>query len=299
MSRSNRFCFTWNNYPADYAAILHNVFSEQNIEYLVFGRETAPTTGTLHLQGFVIFSERRRINAVRGFLPGCHVEVARGTTTQAVDYCKKDADFEEYGTIPVNQQGRRSDIETYTKWLVDFDGYPTEREVAVAFAPLYMRYRENCLRLREFFCKKPELQVGDYRDGWQTDLALSLDEDCTDDRKVIFYVDEEGGKGKSWFIRKFISDHIDFTQYLSIGKRDDLAFAIDETKSCFLFNIPRGQMEFLSYPILEMLKDRMIFSTKYQSRTKVLATIPHVIVFSNEMPDEGKLTVDRYDIRLI
>ena len=58
-------------------------------------------------------------------------------------------------------------------------------------------------------------------------------------------------------------------------------------------------MEFLRYEILEMLKDRMVFSPKYASRMKFLHRVPHVVVFSNEYPAMDKMSDDRYDIHVI
>lgn len=83
---------------------------------------------------------------------------------------------------------------------------------------------------------------------------------------------------------------------MSIGKRDDLAHAIQITTRIFLVDVPRGQMEYLQYSVLEMLKNCLVFSPKYQSSMKRLIQRPHVIVFSNEEPDYSKLTEDRYDI---
>ena len=60
--------------------------------------------------------------------------------------------------------------------------------------------------------------------------------------------------------------------------------------------MPRGEIEFLQYSILESLKDQMIISTKYQGRTKILRKVPHVVVFTNEHPDMTKLSIDRYKI---
>lgn len=78
-----------------------------------------------------------------------------------------------------------------------------------------------------------------------------------------------------------------------------MAHMISPSKSVFLINVPRTQMEFLQYSILEMLKDRMVSSPKYNSRMKVLEQVPHVVVFSNEAPDLAKMTMDRYDVREI
>lgn len=93
-----------------------------------------------------------------------------------------------------------------------------------------------------------------------------------------------------------MTKHSDKTQVLSIGKRDDIAHVIDVSKSVFFFNVPRGGMEFFQYTILEQLKDRMVFSPKYNSKMKFLHKTPHVLVFCNEEPDLTKMSEDRYHI---
>ena len=103
--------------------------------------------------------------------------------------------------------------------------------------------------------------------------------------------------GEKFFCRWMLTRHPEKVQILSVGKRDDIAHAIDVSKSIFLFNMPRGGMEYLQYTILEQLKDRIIFSPKYASCTKVLYYQPHVVVFSNEEPDMTKMSADRYIIR--
>jgi len=95
--------------------------------------------------------------------------------------------------------------------------------------------------------------------------------------------------------RKWISSRDD-VQRFSVGKRDDLAFAIDVTKFLFIFDIPRGQSEFLQYGVLEQLKDQLIFSPKYMFICKVIHHKVHVVVFMNEEPDRNKMTADRYHI---
>jgi len=99
MSRSRGFVFTWNNYPEDFSSVLDALPAK----YVVAGKEVAPETGTRHLQGFIYFLHPQRERMVRSKLPGCHVEVARGTPAQADEYCRKE-DPEPYarGERPVS-----------------------------------------------------------------------------------------------------------------------------------------------------------------------------------------------------
>jgi len=298
MSRSSQWCFTVNNYTNEHIAYLRALAEQDRTTYIVWGKETAPTTGTPHLQGFILFSIRIRFSTIRNtlnaHLPHPHIERAI-TREQAAIYCKKDGDFEEHGVLPASNPGRRVDRDDFIKWCRELDHTPTSNEIAREFPSIWLQSGNRAFELALAHAPPPLLQSGNFRDGWQCELATKLENDPVDDRKIDFYVDPTGGLGKSWFVRKYLSIHPD-SQLLGVGKRDDLAHAIDEKKRVFFLMVPRTQMEFLNYSILEMLKDRMIFSPKYASRTKVLDENPHVVVFSNEMPNVDKLTEDRYNI---
>jgi len=99
-SRSRAFCFTWNNYPDSYQATLDSL----EAKYYVVGKETAPTTGTPHLQAYVVWRNARSLSSVRGKLPGCHVSIARGNAQQNKDYCSKGGDFLEFGDQPLSRE---------------------------------------------------------------------------------------------------------------------------------------------------------------------------------------------------
>ncbi len=92
---AKHWIFTLNN-PRDNAV----VFDDQTHIYLIAGNEIAPGTGTPHIQGYVCFKQRKRLSAVKRWLPTAHWEIMRGTPFQASNYCKKDGNFTEYGELP-------------------------------------------------------------------------------------------------------------------------------------------------------------------------------------------------------
>ena len=292
MAQSKRWCFTLNNYTQGEYDLLCDAL--ENCKYGVVGKEIAET-GTPHLQGFCIFDTNRRLNAVRRYLGlRGHYEAARGTSEQASTYCKKGGDFREFGSLP-NQGGKRNDISSFVRWVSDVDGRArSEREIMLEYPALYMRYRGSCLRMAELLAPTPQQQPGELRE-WQRELECDL-LDEPDDRSVRFVIDEEGGRGKSWFIRYMLTKYPDLTQRLSVGKRDDLAYAIDTSKRMMLFDVPRECMKYLQYSILEGLKDGFLFSGKYASSCKFFYHKVHVYVFCNEEPDYEKLSMDRFDV---
>lgn len=291
--QGKRWCFTLNNYSNEEVTLVRNLGEHELIKYIVFGREQGES-GTPHLQGFLICNRNASRSRISSLLPRAHIELTRGTSLQAADYCKKDGDFEEIGDIPVNNT-TNPHIDSIIKWGDDFIAdrgrAPTVSELAKEQPTALIRY-PRLLQVLELRAPPPVLVEGTLK-PWQQELYDHLETD-PNDRAIDFYVDHEGGKGKSWFQAYYVSKFPEKTQILSMGKRDDLAYTIDTTKSVFLFNIPRGGMEFLSYAILEQLKDRMVFSPKYTSKMKILTTVPHVVVFCNEHPDMNKMSHDRY-----
>jgi len=294
---SRRWVFTLNNYTADEHSVLTTYITQSSsVVYGVVGKEVGQN-GTHHLQCFVILDQPQRLSFLRRRLSDrAHYERALGTSAQASDYCKKDGDYFEWGDLPTNS-GQRTDLHSFIKWGIDFIASngraPSSPEIARERPIEYLRY-PRAVNLFASHAPAPQLQEGVPVD-WQRELAAVLDGPAND-RSIMFYVDPLGGAGKTWFQHWYLTNNPEKVQVLSIGKRDDLAFMIDPLKKVFFFNVPRTGMEFLQYTILEQLKDRIVHSFKYHSRTKFLHECPHVVVFCNEAPDLGKLSQDRYDI---
>ncbi|AXQ65676.1 MAG: putative viral replication protein [Kreonivirus seabatis] len=290
--QSQRWCFTVNNYTDEYEVFICQLLCGPDVTYGVYGREVG-TEGTRHLQGFLILRDRHRLGGVREFFGDIHphLEPARGSSPQASNYCKKDGDFEEFGTCP--NPGKRTEFDELKTWVLDHPHKPTAFQIAREFPQLFLKYG-RIMEWVEAIYPTPSLEEGNPHQ-WQRNLARDLEAEA-DDRQVIFVVDEQGGAGKSWFSRWWYTAHADLTQLLGVGKRDDLAHAIEPDKRYFLFDVPRTQLEFFQYSILEQLKNRIVFSPKYSSRVKVLNHVPHVVVFCNESPDMNKLTSDRYKV---
>ena len=287
-----KWCFTLNNPTQGEKDLIAGVCDSEHVAYAVIGREVGDS-GTPHLQGFVWFSDRKSMAQAKALISNrAHFEAAQGTPQQASDYCKKENDYDEYGAFPT--QGSAGQWDAYKTWLLSRTSPPTETEICLEFPSLYGRYRTACLQMSRLLTRVVPSVEGTLR-PWQEDLESLLESD-PDDRTVLFRVDAEGGSGKTWFTKYWLSKHLDETQLLRVGKRDDLAHAIDEHKRFYFFDVPRGSMEHFQYAVLEQLKDRVVFSPKYDSTTKLLTHTPHVVVFCNEHPDLEALSSDRYSI---
>ena len=100
MSKGSRaWCFTLNNYTEEEEETLRNA----PCAYMVLGKEVGDQ-GTPHLQGYVHFKEAKTLSAMKKIMPRAHLEIRKGTVDQAVDYCKKDGQYEEFGEKPMSQK---------------------------------------------------------------------------------------------------------------------------------------------------------------------------------------------------
>lgn len=298
MQQAKNWCVTLNNPTREETELwyLHGTNIDHppcDFKYLIFGRETGES-GTPHLQGYFELTKklrRNQIQAIVGF-ERAHLEVRRGSAKQASDYCKKQENFEEFGTI-APPPGNAAHFEQLRDWVASQEVRPSLKDVWDAFPTLAARYPRAVMECIAFFGKKPVLVEGNLR-LWQHRLDGIVNAPA-DDRRVIFVIDPEGNKGKSWLVSYWLSTRED-TQFMSVGKRDDLAYAVDISTCLFVFDIPRGSMQFVQYGFFEQLKNRLVFSNKYSSQTKILLNTPHVVVFGNEAPDMNALSADRYKV---
>jgi len=96
---SRAWCYTINNFTEEDRDGLRALTCAYNI----FGYERGDE-GTPHLQGYVQFAQAKTLTAVKKVMPRAHLEPRKGTVDQAVEYCKKEGDFEEIGIKPMSQK---------------------------------------------------------------------------------------------------------------------------------------------------------------------------------------------------
>lgn len=101
--QSRNWTFTLNNWTQNQYQQLLDLF-DQNMDYLVIGKEISPTTLTPHLQGFLILKKKKTLNGVKTMIriQEIHLEVAIATAMMNRTYCIKEGDFIEKGTMPLS-----------------------------------------------------------------------------------------------------------------------------------------------------------------------------------------------------
>lgn len=131
---------------------------------------------------------------------------------------------------------------------------------------------------------------------WQK-KALALFENRADDRTINWIWEEKGGVGKS-VLAKYLFDNRNVV-FISGGRTQDCMMAIlqakiIDSKTIVIFNIPRAHRNKIGYDCMEMIKDGLIFSSKYEVASRRF-NAPHILVFANFPPDkENTLSLDRF-----
>lgn len=283
MSVSTRWCFTLNNYDEDSTTAI----SKWDTKYTVFGKELS-ASGTPHLQGFVIFKKSYRLSGTRKLLPTAHWEIAKGTSHEASDYCKKDNDFVEIGVLL--SAGKRTDLSDFMRTVESGTFAKDElRRLHPGVMARYPRFVDDYINQ----CRpSPAVPAHPLR-PWQQNLISKLAFPPSD-RLISFVVDPVGNAGKSWFGKYYCSLH-ENAFMMRPTKYSDMAFALPDDLRVFFLDCTRQQVEHLPYSFLESLKDGMVFSPKYESRMKKYPAV-HVVVFTNTHPDMTLLSADRYDV---
>jgi hypothetical protein len=288
MAQSKNWCFTLNNYTEEEI----NHLSTLNVcRYILYGKETGEN-GTPHLQGFVQFNTKRGLAFVKRTIgERGHYEIARNIA-DSVRYCKKDGDFTEIGEL--STQGKRSDLEAFKQDVKN--GMHDKKTLMENHSTVYARYERFVNLYVSIYKPLPDIHMYPlYK--WQQHLYNKLILEGTE-RTILFFVDLRGNSGKTWFAKYFCRLH-ENAQILLPGKKADMAYMLEEDKTVYFLDCPRSkQGEYIQYDFLEDIKNRYVFSSKYESRIKHLQK-NHLVVFLNEQPDQSKLSIDRFEIKLL
>jgi len=135
---SKHWCYTINNLTEEDGGSIED--AKKMFAYNVVGKEIG-VDGTKHMQGYVIFINRKRLAGVKKIFPRAHLEIKKGTILEAATYCKKDGDFMEYGELPVDTSERVTKSNKR-----DWDAFrlaAKEGRMEDIPSDMYIRYRVN------------------------------------------------------------------------------------------------------------------------------------------------------------
>lgn len=298
--QSRFWTLTLNNYSDNDEAIWNTVVENGKASYICYQKETAPSTGTPHLQGYVVFPKKIRRSGVKKALQSTAVCAVRSDGTPSANraYCSKSetatpGTFKEFGEIPEDPaRGVRTDFQVFKDAVKS--GLRCKRKARDEFPEMVAKYPRWCYDL---LADQKDISVPDHElYDWQEELNNRLSAP-PEDRKVIFVVDEDGNTGKTWFAKWYCKQHED-AQFMEPSKKADMAYSLQDDLRVLFINITRtsesDKTDYL-YSFIESVKDGMVFSPKYESRMKYYDKV-HVVIMMNQEPNMLLLSQDRYDI---
>jgi len=305
---------TLNNYTPEELEHLRAVVAApgSKIKYLTFNLEVGQE-GTPHAQ---VFAQAFNVLSISAWHKALGSRMANIVPTQnterAIKYCQGfefddktatyipkpgSSPFEEYGKAP--SQGNRTDLqeaqaEVLKRPLADI---MLSQEHTQAIATHYTFFKDLDALARSDQAKKAaRIQHNEYMSqrtphAWEQVLHDIISAP-PDPRHVHWFVDEIGESGKTINAKSLYFNHDAY--YCTGGKSADIAHAYNY-QPIVVFNLVASQdkttQEYL-YKVLEEFKDGIFSSGKYQSCVKTFS-IPHVIVMSNDFPDESKMKKSR------
>ncbi len=131
-------------------------------------------------------------------------------------------------------------------------------------------------------------------------FLIDLMDNYTDDRKIHVVVDEVGGIGKTEFARWAV---INYRRCIVTGgKAADMKNQIVEykkntthTPKYIIIDVPRSNLNFLSYTGIEEVKNMLFYSGKYEGGM-IVGNKPFVLMLMNEKPKFEKMSEDRWKV---
>lgn len=133
---------------------------------------------------------------------------------------------------------------------------------------------------------------------WQTKLRDRLI-GKPNPRSIYWIWDSKGNTGKSSFAKYLCVNH---DALILSGKGNDMKFGVIEYMKkhvngpkIIIIDIPRSNLDYVSYTGIEEIKNGCFFSSKYEGSMCVFNN-PHIICFANELPNTSKMSSDRWKI---
>lgn len=325
-SQGTRWCYTinLNRTIEECAPLLANLAVDQPLFVTaIFGMaqfEFAPTTGRLHVQGFVVFPTnvrgQRLYDTLRAAfehhdddnpLSPC-VLLMKGSIDDNINYIRDDKKAPgttrlEHGTKPPpSQRGKRTDLDRVTEMLHAQDRTlhaakrlrllaedVTTHACLVKF-PAGMKLIADLTHIGTAV-PEPESWF-----AWQAHMVQVLSQP-PHPRQIWWVYDEAGNNGKS-FLASYYLGQKDQACLLS-GKLEDMKYAYAQASypRIVFFDIPRSGSEHADhyYGMAENLKDGHLTVNKYSSMCATFAR-PHVVFLANHRPNTEKWTKDRLQL---
>lgn len=236
-------------------------FDNEVMDYLAYAKETCPTTGREHYQGFVCWKTARWTFACRKKYKG-YFKKMKGSLEQNDDYCSKQGELKEFGRRP--KQGERNDL---TQIVNDIFNHKTNVEDIVQHTPiLYHQYGRTLEKAEDIALRK----------CYRTEMT-----------EGIWYVGKTG-KGKSEKAYQDYDINQAFTYPYDNGWWDGY-----KQQHTVIFDEFRGQIPYNE--LLRIVDKHPNYKCRRRNREPIPFNSKRVIITSSLTPQEVYNNLDRND----
>ncbi len=127
------------------------IFQEGKFKYIIIGKELCPKTKKLHYQGYLQMITKTRMSALKRLIEckKIHLEQAKGTAKQCVEYSKKDKNWTEFGQC--KHKGERTDLRSMCE---DIDNGASLRKINQDYPANAIRYSKGIIERRKRYLHK-------------------------------------------------------------------------------------------------------------------------------------------------
>lgn len=301
--RSNRICFTLNNYtPTEEANLTASLNSfGKEVVYAIVGKEVGKN-GTPHLQGFIHLAPsllkacKGGILTWKSMIPSlqrAHLARAFGLDDHSKTYCQKD------GNLLLEIGKPKEPVDVFTSILECQDFEEAKKIAPEICVKNYNQVQQICQRNSR---NSTSPKLPGLLSSWQRAVATSLLEQ--DRRKITFVVDEAGNSGKSVLAQALRAHFGSEVFYCRGGKSSDIVHAFSKNRrySIAIFDYARNKSpDYFAWDLFEEFKDGGITSLKYDGDCFWMDHPIRVLVLTNHPLDDhrGRLTQDRWDIHVL
>jgi len=155
-NQSRKWLITQNSTELCYKELFEEAKNMKALIYMIGGNEIGEN-GTFHTHIFIVFKNPKRFETIKNAFPKAHIDSCRGTNQDNKDYILKQGkhtdksetrvpdSIMEFGDMPVDEQGKRNDLEVLYKAIKD--GL-TNYEIIEEY-PFYMFNIDKIERVRQ------------------------------------------------------------------------------------------------------------------------------------------------------
>lgn len=119
LNSAKNWCFTYfYQEESDISELKKILGSSGSIKKWIYGEEVCPSTGKLHLQGYLVFEPKNRPSILKAD-KRIHWEVARGSEQENIAYCSKEGKVTKSSNIKVDKPLKILSLEQLYDWQLE------------------------------------------------------------------------------------------------------------------------------------------------------------------------------------